>query len=248
MGALELHDVESALARLYAPLGPGDPTLRLRDEDRKKARELLSLVAEVGRIARRSRCVDAAAGHAYAGLVAAELVGGIDELVVIERDERRSGRSREAAERATRLARFFARAGDVGDASLWPDAPDLVLALHACGGAADAVIEAAAAARARRVLLVPCCYARALPFDARAEALADSLDLPRHALVRRPFAKSLVDAARVLRLEALGYDVELVAFVPASVTEHNLLFRCRRADEPTRMRRSAGALERLGAG
>jgi hypothetical protein len=227
-----LINVERALQRLYLD------GHNLRDEDRKKARELAALLGELSRIGRRGLVVDAAAGHAYAGLVAAELVG-VERLVVIEREPARAERSRQAAALLSRATETEVHAGAVGDRALWPRAPDVVIALHACGGASDDVIAATIDARARWLLLVPCCYPHAH------DAQADRLGLPRHAEVRRRFSQSLVDAERTLRLEAAGWEVTLVPFVPPTVTPHNLLFRARHAGEQNRMRDAAARLQRM---
>src|SRR5262245_45349019 len=129
-----VEDVERALVRLWLV-----PDAGLRDEDRKKCREVAALLDELGRIGKRGVVVDAAAGHAYAGLLAAELLG-VERLVVIERDERRAARAREAAGRLSRAVELEVRAGDVADAALWPEAPDVVLGLHACGAASDMIL------------------------------------------------------------------------------------------------------------
>jgi hypothetical protein len=57
----------------------------------------------------------------------------------------------------------------------------------------------------------------------------------------------MVDAERTWRLEAAGYETEVVEFVPATVTPHNLLWRSRLVGEPVRMAAAARALERLRA-
>jgi short-subunit dehydrogenase involved in D-alanine esterification of teichoic acids len=58
----------------------------------------------------------------------------------------------------------------------------------------------------------------------------------------------MVDAERTLRLEAAGYETEVVELVPPTVTPHNLVWRARRVGEPGRMARAAEALARLVAG
>ena len=59
--------------------------------------------------------------------------------------------------------------------------------------------------------------------------------------------RSLIDAERTLRLEAAGYEVNVVAFVSKAVSGHNLLWRCRYIGEPNHMRASAARLSRLRA-
>ncbi len=165
--------------------------------------------------------------------------------MVIERDPSRLAACRAAAALLRPGVHVDLRAGDVADPAIWPAAPHAVVALHACGPASDAVITSAAAARARWIHLVPCCYGAGVPFAAAAEARADAIGVPRQAEVRRAFVAALIDAERTLRLEAAGYEVTVVPFVPKSVTPHNLLWRARRAGEPARMREAMGLLERL---
>jgi Methyltransferase domain len=230
---MRLSDVEHWLDLLYiAADGAG-----LRTEDHRKAKEVAAMLDEIaraaGRISRRSPLVlvDAAAGKAYVGLLAAKLVfepAGIQATVLtIERDGKRVDQSRAAVERLGTSIHIECRAADVTDASAWPDAPSIVTALHACGPAADAIIDRAVAARARELLLVPCCTSRAVEAALRAEAQAASLGIPRQAPVRRRFIQAMVDAERTRRLEAAGYETEVVEFVGATVTPHNLLWRSR---------------------
>jgi hypothetical protein len=244
--AISVEDVERALRRLYlAPAGaaPGEGP-GLRREDLKKAREMAALLGELARFDRTELLVDAAAGHAYVGLLAVELLG-FERVVLVERDPRRLERTREAAARLPGHPAIEVRAGDVADRALWPERPAVVVALHACGAASDEILDAAAAAHARWLLLVPCCYARAVAFSATAEAMADATGIPRQAPVRRRYVETLVDAERTLRLEAAGYEVTLMHFVPPTVTPHNLMFRARRVGEPRRMAEAAAQLVRL---
>lgn len=245
-----LRLVEEWLERLYI----ASEGATLRREERQKAVELAALLLEiergVARFARGSRIllVDAAAGKSYVGLLAARLVlepmGRPAEIVTLERDPRRCELGRRAAARLDSAIPIEFREADVADARAWPDDPSLVTALHACGPAADAVIERAVASRARALLLVPCCTGRAVDAAARAERRADAEGIPRHAPVRRRFVQAWVDAERTWRLEAAGYETEVVEFVAPTVTPHNLLWRARRVGEPGRMRAARRTLER----
>ena len=228
----------------------------LRDEDRKKARELGGVLDEVGRavdrISRRRDplvLVDAAAGKGYVGLLAPGLVfeprGRRVEVHAIERDPARVQALLQAAARGG--VAVNAVAGDVGDPDLWPAHPDIVVALHACGDASDRVIELATARRARCVLVAPCCVAGALPAARRAVSRADALGLPRSGALRRGFVESMVMAERTLALEAAGWRTEVTSFAPPSVTPHGLLLRAERVGEPRRMDDARLRLERLRA-
>lgn len=245
-----LGDVERLMERLYI----GADGAALRDEDRRKARQILAILVEVRLAVRRcSRhaplvLVDAAAGKSYVGLLAAKCVlepdGRPGEVVAIERDAARVAASARALERLRTSVRVSCLAADISDAAAWPDSPSIVVALHACGDAADVVIQRSIESGAHNLLLVPCCTGRAVAAARRAEARAAELGIPRHAPVRRRFIQALVDAERTWRLEAAGYETEVVEFVAATVTPHNLLWRARRVREPVRMARARSALDR----
>ena len=217
----------------------------LRQEDRRKARQVLGMLEELRRalekVSRRAPTllVDAAAGTSYVGLLAAKLLlepaGRDARVVAIERHQARVDASRRALDRLGAALPVSCVAGDVADPALWPPEPSVVVALHACGEAADAIIDRSIASGARSLLLVPCCTSRAVTAARRAEAQAERLSIPRHAPVRRRFIQAMVDAQRTWRLEAAGYETEVVEFVGATVTPHNLLWRARLVKEPVRM-------------
>ncbi|MCU1278903.1 MAG: Methyltransferase [bacterium] len=240
---MELAAVEAALHRLFI----GTDGTSLRREDLKKAREAAALLDELSRIVRPDRLlVDAAAGKAYVGLLAVELLG-VTRVHVIEREPRRAALCRQAVARLSRPAEVRIVEEDVASASAWPQSPDVIVGLHACGSASDAILDAAVAVAARYILVVPCCYAAAVAFSPAAEAHADALGVSRHAEVRRRFVMSLIDAERTLRLEAAGWETTVAALVPPTVTPHNLMWRGRRMREPNRMREAAAQLARLRA-
>jgi threonine dehydrogenase-like Zn-dependent dehydrogenase len=239
--------VEALLARAWQI-----PTLR--KEDRKKAREIAALLSSLAKLlgppasAARRLLVDAAAGHGYVAGAAAALLGA-RRLVVVERDPDRVARAEAALRRIANELEISidvnSIASPAGDVSLWPAAPDVVVALHACGRAADEILDGAAAVGARHLFVVPCCYARAVAFSPRAEALAAALGAAHHAEPRRRIVEGLVDAERALRLEAAGYEVVVEPFAPPSLTPHNLAIRGRRVGEPRRIAAARRALERL---
>lgn len=225
----------------------GGAGLRLRDEDRKKARELEGLLPEIARaLAGRAapRMVDAACGSGWVGLAALRLLG-VPGLAVtaIERDEARASRVRALA--GPELDAITVIRADVADASAWPAAPDVVVALHACGAASDLVIARAAESGARTILVAPCCVASTLPLAQRAAAKADEMGLPRPGPVRRRFVESFVLGARLLTLESLGYATEAVAFVGETVTPYNVVLRGKRGRDGTRIAHATEELARL---
>jgi len=231
-----IREVETWLDRLYISADGAS----LRQEDRRKAVEVAAILDEIERAVRRlSRrrsivLVDAAAGKSYVGLLAAQLVfdplGLSATVILLERNDRLIGLSRAAIERLETQIPIECRVGDVSDPSLWPDQPDIVVALHACGPASDTIIERATACKTHLLLLAPCCTSDSVAAVAHAEEEAVRLAIPRQAPVRRRFIQALVDAGRTRQLEAAGYRTEVVEFVGATVTPHNLLWRARRGN------------------
>jgi hypothetical protein len=255
MAGISLLAIEEALHRLYIAA----PDAELRKEDRKKAGELAGLLAEIDRLVAASRSrrpirlVDAAAGKAYVGLLAAELLfaarARAGKIVLIERDARRAAACRQAVGSIKAAGvEFTVRETEVADATAWPAEPDIVVALHACGPAADDIAGQAVACRARHLLLVPCCTSEGVAATKLAHRHAEALGLPRQAEVRRRFIQAIVDAERTLRLEAAGYETTVTQFVPPTLTPHNLLWRARRVGEPNRMAEAARRLDRLRHG
>ncbi|HYK88971.1 MAG TPA: methyltransferase [Acidobacteriota bacterium] len=251
MTEIIVSEIERWLDRLYvAAEGAG-----LRDEDRRKAIEVTAMLVEIERAVRRFRSrshltlVDAAAGKSYVGLLAAKLLlepmSRPASVVAIEREPRRAALSRQAAERLQTAISIECRTGSVADPDIWPERPSIVAALHACGQAADAIIERTISSQARMLLLVPCCTNSSIPSAAMADEQADHQGIPRHAPVRRRFIQALVDTERTWRLEAAGYETEVVEFVAATVTPHNLLWRSRLVKEPVRMAAARRALENI---
>jgi threonine dehydrogenase-like Zn-dependent dehydrogenase len=250
--ALDESVVAGWMERLYVAAEGAS----LRREDRRKAVEVAAMLAEIARVYQRAKrrepfvLVDAAAGKGYVGLLAAVLVlkaegAGPARVVTIEREPVRAGTAAALAGTLALGIEVSSRVGDVADAGLWPAHPQLVVALHACGPAADAVIDRTIAAGAQALLLCPCCTSAAVTAAGAGAELAAALGMPRQAPVRRRFLQSFVDAERTWRLEAAGYQTEVVELCPPTVTPHNLLWRARRVGEPGRMAEAQRNLERL---
>jgi hypothetical protein len=187
--------------------------------------------------------VDIGAGRSLVGFAAALLLrpqrAAPLRYVGVERDVGRVELCRAVAARHG-LRDIDLLAGDARDAPL-PEAPDVVVALHACGDATDDAIARTIALGARHALILPCCHLR------RALPALDRLGIPRHAALRGPLQDLLTDARRTLELEAAGYEVTALELVPASVTPKNLLLRARRIGEPRRATAAARSLARLRA-
>ena len=242
---IQVSEVERWLELLYIAAEGAS----LRREDRRKAIEVAAMLEEIRRAVRRFSArspltlVDAAAGKSYLGLLAAKLVfeplRRPCSVVTLERDTGRAASSRRAAERLHSPVPVECLHADVASPQAWPQRPSIVAALHACGRAADDIIDRAVASQARMILLVPCCTSRAVAAVRRAREEAARLGIPPHAPVRRRFIQAIVDSERTWRLEAAGYETEVVEFVGATITPHNLLWRSRLVAEPARMAAAA---------
>jgi hypothetical protein len=240
--AISAAEVAAWMERLFV----GVPEASLRQEDRRKAIEVAAMLTEIARAVagmghgRPLTLVDAASGKGYVGLLAAKLVlepaGRLDaKVITIEREPRRARPDLSLLALLSTPVSIEARVGDLHDGTLWPAAPELVVALHACGPAADAVIDQAVIAGAGNLLLVPCCTGRLVSTWPAAALAAARLGFPRHSAVRGRFVQAYVDAERTWRLEAAGWQSEVVALCPPTVTPHNLLWRARKVGEPGRM-------------
>lgn len=227
----------------------------LRDEDRRKAIEVAALLDELDRVvsglgkAHPLTVVDAASGKSYVGLLAAKLVlepkGRPANLVCIEHDPRLVEHTRQAAQTLASAVPIDCRWADLAQTDVWPQTPAVVVALHACGPLSDIIIAQSIAARTRTLLLIPCCVGAGVAKVAEAKALAEAMGVPRTAPVRRRFVHTLIEADRVLTLEAAGYQTEAVEFVAPTVTPYNTLLRARRVGEPRRAARAQEDLRRL---
>lgn len=243
-----LTDVETWLDRLYIAAEGAS----LRQEDKRKAIEVAAMLEEVERaIARFSRknpllLTDAAAGKSYVGLLSAKLViepaGRTASVITIECEPNRVAASRLAAAALNTCIPIECLQARVEDESAWPLQPSIITALHACGNASDVIIDQTLACHARMLLLVPCCTSESVTASARALQYAETLGIPRQAAVRRRFIQSIVDAERTWRLEAAGYETEVVEFVAPTITPHNLLWRARYVGEPRRMEAAKNSL------
>jgi hypothetical protein len=234
----------------------------LRKEDEQKAKELVPMLGEVARMAAKLSAqplivVDLCAGKGALSVLSSLLVlrDRKHAVHVIERDGKYAERSLDAARTLGVQHEISFHTAEVTHRGSWPrERADLVLALHACGGATDDVIDTAIAADARAILLVPCCYGagprhEGAGLEVHAQPVADAwvarLPLPAHALVSKRMAQSFIDAERTLRLEAAGYETEVVEAFAATLSPHNLLWRARRVKEPVRMKRAATTLASL---
>jgi len=175
---------------------------------RKELYEAWEMARRVRRVCRGGRVVDLAGGHGLLAQILLLLDDTSPEAIVADAVLPPSHATLHAAivaawPRLSGRVRFDAqRIEDV------PIAPaDLVVSCHACGALTDAVIERAAAARAR-VAVLPCCHDH---------ARGDAGDLAGW----MP-ADLAIDAMRATRLRLQGYRI-WTKTIPAEVTPRNRL-------------------------
>jgi len=114
--------------------------------------------------------------------------------------------------------------GDIASATL-TQAPDVVLALHACDTATDDALARAVAWEAPVVLAAPCCHHDIAAQLRRAPTPAPYTMLTRSGILRERFADTLTDAVRAAALRLVGYRVDVIDFVDSKHTPRNTLLR-----------------------
>jgi SAM-dependent methyltransferase len=187
------------------------------------------------------RVVDLGCGNAYLTFAAHAYLTGVRELPVrlVGVDVKAQSRddSMAVAERLGIADTIAFVQGDIGGASLqgvMADAPDVVLALHACDTATDDALARAVAWDAALVLAAPCCHHDVAAQLRRAPTPAPYSMLTRHGILRERFADTLTDAVRAAVLRLVGYRVDVIEFVESKHTPRNTLLRAvRTGAEPS---------------
>lgn len=120
--------------------------------------------------------------------------------------------------------------GDIADYK--SDGADMVVTLHACDTATDYALINAVGWNSSVILSVPCCQ----------HQLFSQIDEPvnqpmlKHGIIRDKFTELLTDGLRGLKLEANGYDVDMIEFTTLEHTAKNIMIRAvknPKADEAT---------------
>lgn len=111
-------------------------------------------------------------------------------------------------------------AGNIFD--LVPEcAPDVVISLHACDTATDAVISFAIKNNAGIILSTPCCQ----------HELFNVMDCPdlsfisKYSILKQKVASAATDALRLARMEAHGYRTDAIELIDPDETPKNVLLR-----------------------
>ncbi len=109
------------------------------------------------------------------------------------------------------------------------DAPDIVLALHACDTATDEALALGVRHGAPLILAVPCCHKH---LNKQLEVRDPFQPVMRHGILKQRMADILTDSFRALILRVLGYKTDVIEFISSEHTSRNLMIRAVKRTEP----------------
>jgi len=186
--------------------------------------------------ARPLRVADLGCGNAYltfaAHHVLAEVRGLPVDMVGVDVKAQARERNTAIAEQLGWSGSLRFEQGAISAAQL--DAPDVVLALHACDTATDDALARALGWQAPLVLSAPCCHHDLQTRLAAAPVPEAFRMVTRHGILRERLADTLTDAVRASLLRTAGYQVDVREFVGSEHTPRNTLLRAvRSGDEQT---------------
>ncbi|MFI7598347.1 class I SAM-dependent methyltransferase [Actinoplanes sp. NPDC049681] len=216
-------------------LDPGDPLFGVIGGNAAKRRQvdafLRALAATLPEeLPSPLRVVDLGCGNAYLTFAAYRYLtdrGANVRVVGVDVREDQRVRNSAVAEQLGCAATVRFVAGTIEDAAV-DEAPDLVLALHACDTATDQALARAVRWNARWVLAAPCCHHDIAAQLKGRPAPQPYTEITRNAILRERFADVLTDSLRSSLLRLNGYKVDVVEFVDSQHTPRNLLLRARR--------------------
>ena len=109
--------------------------------------------------------------------------------------------------------------GDIADYDC--EGADMVVTLHACDTATDYALINAVRWGSRVILSVPCCQHEL--FSQIHEPVNDPM--LKHGIIKDKFTELLTDALRGLKLEAAGYEVNMIEFTSLEHTSKNIMIK-----------------------
>jgi SAM-dependent methyltransferase len=232
-------------------LDPADPLFDVLGGGAAKRRQvdafLRALASTVD--AQPARLVDLGCGNAYLTFAAYRYFSLQDvDVTVTGVDVREDQRVRntELARRLGCADRVRFVAGTILDADV-EQAPNMVLALHACDTATDEALSRAVRWRSEYVLAAPCCHHDIATQLRRGTPPGAYQALTRHPILRERFADVLTDSLRAALLRLHGYRTEVVEFIESRHTPRNLLLRARRTGAPPTQAQRAEYADLAGA-
>ncbi|MGB3368828.1 MAG: SAM-dependent methyltransferase [Acidaminobacteraceae bacterium] len=115
--------------------------------------------------------------------------------------------------------------GDIRDYNSDVDV-SMVVSLHACDIATDIALAKSVSWNAKVIFAVPCCQHEM--FDkVRSKSLSPML---KHGIVKEKLSSLITDSVRGLKLESLGYEVNMMEFIDMEHTPKNILIKAIREE------------------
>jgi len=172
------------------------------------------------------RIVDLGCGNAYLTFTAQRYLADVKGLPVhlVGVDVKQQSREHNSAVARDLGVDAEFVVGTISGARL-EQAPDVVLALHACDTATDEALARAVEWQAQLVLAAPCCHHDVAAQLRKAPTPAPYALLTRHGILRERFADTLTDALRASLMRLQGYRVDVVQFVESEHTPRNTMLR-----------------------
>jgi SAM-dependent methyltransferase len=107
--------------------------------------------------------------------------------------------------------------------------PDMVLALHACDTATDEALARAVRWQSHLILSAPCCHHHLQAQLGDKDPPSPFEPVLRHGIMRERLGDILTDSFRAQILRMLGYQTDILEFVPIEHTPKNLMIRAVRS-------------------
>lgn len=109
--------------------------------------------------------------------------------------------------------------GDIADYR--SNGADMVVTLHACDTATDYALINAVHWNSKVILSVPCCQHELF------SQIENPINEPmlKHGIIKDKFTELLTDGLRGLKLEAMGYDVNMIEFTSLEHTSKNIMIK-----------------------
>ena len=120
--------------------------------------------------------------------------------------------------KACGMDRLQFQAGSIASATL--DAPDALIALHACDTATDDALARGVESGAQLIVVSPCCHKEVRPQIVPPKVLEAALS---HGILLERQAEFVTDALRAALLEWAGYDTKVFEFISTEHTAKNLM-------------------------
>lgn len=131
--------------------------------------------------------------------------------------------------------------GDIADYE--SDGADMVVTLHACDTATDFALINAVRWQSKVILSVPCCQHELF------SQIRNPINEPmlKHGIIKDKFTELLTDGLRGLKLESVGYDVNMIEFTSLEHTSKNIMIKAIMPDNQnsSAMKKAADEYEAL---